>query len=779
MTDFLKAVGQTNKLLLIEEFNPNITNLIDIMNQKISEPEKLVQEIQEKLEVKSYDDFLKKFDPVIYQWDGKDANGNPVLYYDTKPPASDNYCIIRVSEQEYFKSIVELYKKKITSGDTNLNADYEIIAKKLDPANVIKQAKNVRKSLDSAYREYRSLKDANAAASEINACVDVIDSLRDKAAQLYENNFIGILALAAGDYKAVVETMKKQIQNRKDDNSVTFREMLEEGRKVAGIEIAEKPSAFLEEGKETLPAELDNSAKNAVALNKTALESINITYRKTFDKDGNISLIPYDEAQLPKIVNPVQEKDDELAKEVTSLVAYDFEEAVGNSFNNSDFVKNVVLQALTIGTNYLPELSLSEAEQTYQKMIGYYKNCQEELINAIQRVVQKLLDVKIFFDQAIPEGQQELSGQTSVIVSNCTLNDLMDGATCDNFKEYIKSVGDQDNKTNIAFALIPGVTDKDFRVKEATVAEKEIRPRSQRKAEEQAKLKTDAPTLDNLAAAVSVLKEKKIMTFFNYTANEETGFSKFNMSKLNKYMDNVAGKLEGEDYAVFVYPNFTVLPESFSTHTFDDITIHGVGQYVDAAYVAAGLVVASQDPQYLKKAIHKDGKVVDAGYPGVRIDLEEYQTEMITKMNCENLLKMSSDVKEKIRESAFGFCFTSSGANSIDGKGVKNSYVYKARTMGKDKGSISYKPIYKVLTKDFVERYLNTFPSVNKETLDYFKENIIKAEWINNAILDERVINNILRKDEDIECVTEGNILNITLKFSSGNEEFSINMKEA
>jgi competence protein ComGF len=84
-----------------------------------------------------------------------------------------------------------------------------------------------------------------------------------------------------------------------------------------------------------------------------------------------------------------------------------------------------------------------------------------------------------------------------------------------------------------------------------------------------------------------------------------------------------------------------------------------------------------------------------------------------------------------------------------------------------------------VLTKDFVERYLNTFPSVNKEIISYFKNNIVKAEWINNAILDERVINNILRIDEDIECTIDKSVLTIKIKFSSGDEEFKINMKEA
>lgn len=140
---------------------------------------------------------------------------------------------------------------------------------------------------------------------------------------------------------------------------------------------------------------------------------------------------------------------------------------------------------------------------------------------------------------------------------------------------------------------------------------------------------------------------------------------------------------------------------------------------------------------------------------------------------------MSTDIKEKIRESAFGFCFASSGANSIGGKSIKNSYVYKARTMGKDTGKISYKPIYKVLTKDFVERYLKTFETVNKEVRRHFENSIVKAEWINNAIDNERIINNILRKDEDIKCENDGDILNIIIKFSSGNEEFSINMKEA
>ena len=59
----------------------------------------------------------------------------------------------------------------------------------------------------------------------------------------------------------------------------------------------------------------------------------------------------------------------------------------------------------------------------------------------------------------------------------------------------------------------------------------------------------------------------------------------------------------------------------------------------------------------------------------------------------ENGERKRDRIKEKIRESAFGFCFASSGSNSIGGKSIKNSYVYKARTMGKDTGKTKYKPI--------------------------------------------------------------------------------------
>ena len=780
MTDFLKEVGQTNKLLLIEEFNQSKPTLTDIMSELISKPNELVKKIKKELEIKSYDDFLRKFDPVIYQWNTKDINGKDIICYDCIPPRSGKYYAIHICEQEYYKSIRDLYIDKITRGETNLDTDYSIIANKLNPSNVIKQAKTVRKRLDSAYREYVALTEAKAAPVEIKARLDTIDRLRDEAANLYENNFIGILALAAGDYKEILLEMRKQLPSPKDNNIVSEKQLLKRGREIAGLVDEENPENLLEEGKERLTAELTNLENEVVSKNEVSKQVSNIAYRKTFDVYGNVSLIPYEESQSIGTMDPDAQKEKRISEDVTALIAVDFDEGVGEEFNDSEPIKKVVLQALTNG-QFLPTMQLNEVENAYNNWSNMYKTCQEGLINAIQQMVQKLLDVKIFFDHAIPEGQKELSGQTSVIVANCSLNELMDGENRNNFEECVKHIGEEAKAEKVAFALIPGVVDKDFRTRVSSIPVEQLTITSRRvkKNEDEESFKNSAPTMNNLVAAVNILKKNKIMTFFNYTANEETGFNRFDMQKLETYMNNVKEKLDGEEYAVFAYPNFTVLPESFSAFTFDDITIYGVGQYVDAAYVAAALVVASQDPQYLKKAIHENGKVVEPGYPGVRIDLEEYSSEMITKMNCENLLKMSNDIKEKIRESAFGFCFASSGSNSIGGKSIKNSYVYKARTMGKDTGKTKYKPIYKVLTKDFVERYLKTFETVNKEVRRHFENSIVKAEWINNAIDNERIINNILRKDEDIKCENDGDILNIIIKFSSGNEEFSINMKEA
>ena len=99
----------------------------------------------------------------------------------------------------------------------------------------------MRKRLDSAYREYVALTEAKAAPVEIKARLDTIDRLRDEAANLYENNFIGILALAAGDYKEILLEMRKQLPSPKDNNIVSEKQLLKRGREIAGLVDEENP----------------------------------------------------------------------------------------------------------------------------------------------------------------------------------------------------------------------------------------------------------------------------------------------------------------------------------------------------------------------------------------------------------------------------------------------------------------------------------------------------------------------------------------------------------
>ena len=76
-----KIIKQTNGTMLFEEINPEKLDLLTLVGDVKgfdSLSDEKVQEILDKLCVKSFDEFIEKFDPVVYSF--FNANHQKVMY---------------------------------------------------------------------------------------------------------------------------------------------------------------------------------------------------------------------------------------------------------------------------------------------------------------------------------------------------------------------------------------------------------------------------------------------------------------------------------------------------------------------------------------------------------------------------------------------------------------------------------------------------------------------------------------------------------------------------
>ena len=82
----MNTITKTNRTILFEEINPEKLNLLTLVGDvrgvnSVSDDK--IKEINEALLVRSFDEFLEKFEPVVYSY--FDANNQKVIYTLKKP----------------------------------------------------------------------------------------------------------------------------------------------------------------------------------------------------------------------------------------------------------------------------------------------------------------------------------------------------------------------------------------------------------------------------------------------------------------------------------------------------------------------------------------------------------------------------------------------------------------------------------------------------------------------------------------------------------------------
>ena len=709
----IERIRQTNRTILFEEFDyENGNNLINILDDPTVDNKIKFNKKIKDLEVESFDEFLKKFTPKIYETYEVAADGSPKVIYTTEH--IEGAVEVTLTNHAFYKFVNNLYEKKKTSGQDNFEFNYDDVKEILTPENDVKEIKAIRSKLQYNYKEYMKLEKEGLPSQEKKIYAKKIKELRKEVINKYQKSPIGLLPLALTDINKQLESIE--------------------------------------------------SNKNAILgdSNDKVLKIGNIG----FDEEGDLKVYMIESKSFSE-----EKEENEDTKLLTTCIENDFEKNAPDNLKN-DFVKGLVVSSYCSDSQIVTMKSKEELTIKKEKYQNIYKQSQEAFIKTLSILVEKILGVRIFFEHATTNGILS----PKLVVSNCSIERIiMNKDIKDKLEKYLKDFSEE-NDYKFWFSIIPAVADSNNLEESNEVLENDdpFGDFDIEEEDENINVNLNQKEFVSLYATktmLKLLKNAKIMTFFNFKANEDTGFYNLTEKKLLEYKDRL--KDLNNEYAVFTYPNFTILPSNenvikIGERESDDISgkeavyikLHGI--YIESSYVAAGLMVACQTHKFLKSKGYK----IKNEIPCVRFDIEDNDNNkrILTSMNREMSLKWDSDVEKEIIKDAFGFSFCS---NEIYYKNnlINNCYIFMARTMSKSEKNNKYKKLYKTILKDCIANCLKTEGKLTKAKIEKFKKEEVK-QWTRDAEESNENTITMLKKGEDIKFENE----KLSLKFIDDDE---------
>lgn len=680
MAQYIKQTGRT---ILFEEFsraerddNGNsvpVDRMDFLLNHKV---DKTFRDVKDKLIVHSFEEFIKKFDPKYYEFitvrtDPNTGEEFPIFTYSLKKPLRGNATEYRLIEQPFYKAMVDIYRNKGIAGESDATFEFSaLIDRVFSPSHAMEEAREIRGRLTYNFSEYSRLEQHGASQEELSEIASEIKRLRRRIRDDYmSGSQFNLIPLIIQDTRERIDSRRGSDQNSADDDIV---------QRHVEITFDEKGKLVLRDSPAT-----DNS--DTLMIGTSSVES--------------------------------------ATKRLCTTISNDFDNAANNGKNqlyiaddpqSTGFMKKMLLSVFggqAFEDNDASEDELKENLAVYEAM---YKISQESFAQNVVSLVEKIINVMAFFDHA--------GSNAELIVANCGISELIKESNRENFINFIEKLGNEKNSDEkIWFAIIPGVDHKDFVAIDGV--SKPVTLDDDLDDQPTATLSNYSLTpFSHLLTALELLGKNNIITFFNFKGCSKTSSSELTKETVAAYRDALENVKNG-DYAVFCYPNFTILPQRESSVRINKEYIKLPPVFVDASYIAAALCVSTQNLDFLK---HKGFPVSDSLGQPVRFDFEGsfkntngekvlLSQVFATKMNRELILSWSSGLIDEIsRYGGFGFCFCGDEKwFSYNGQTTKqtNSYVFRARTLGKDSiknadgyptSEERYRPIFKTMVKTYL-----------------------------------------------------------------------------
>ena len=716
----LDVVKQTGNTIVFEEFNSdsdsdrNLVTLLTRDDEEISleKFKNLLIGKDSELRVSSFEEFVGKFAPTVYETVVKMKNGNGQFVYTLEKP-NDKCTEIQLKDHAFYKMIMNLLNRKATTDKGNLEFPYDDLKKALTPESEMEECKRIRKNLLSNEKEYKKLFDSGKPSSEMDRYANNIIACREKIISKYKNQSpLALLPVAIADVQKKIDMMKTAVSNE------------------------------------------ESSSTKA------------ISYNYTFDDKGNL-LLEEKKSNIKLIEDNISDNTEKSA--LVTCLENDFDENALPALTQNAFVKDLVINTFTAGGS-LDSGDRAKLEEQKTVYLSVYNSSLQSFAKAVSAVVEKFAGMKAFFDHAAFNGS--LAKDVSVVIANCKVDAILNDETAKKrFRHYFRELNEDKGENRIWFGIIPALTERADENIETNQKVNPFGPRPQKNQDKKQVKKTGALTnLETAKEMLALLKECKIMTFTNFKASEETGFMELNAKKIEGWKKDFESV--DNEYAVFCYPNFTILPKEASAVKTGTVVVENVeseayieipGIYLEASYIAAGMTVGIQNYKLLKAR----GFKVRQTYPCVRFDIEEGDNSKIitTKLNRETTTEMEKDVKDAITAERFGFAFAD---NKIvyDGRILNNAYVMNTRTL--KKGEPYYKSIYKTLVKNLVDQLLrSSADTITKEKVEKFIKDYVETWKNDNRDDDRKYANRIMHEGESIGLDEETHKLIVTFNKES------------
>lgn len=484
----------------------------------------------------------------------------------------------------------------------------------------------------------------------------------------------------------------------------------------------------------------------------------------TIGESGELKII-----EAPKSDNTeLMLLDDNSGTELSNVFGEDYESITETP---SSYVKDLVVRTFCPLPAVHNEVDTETEVQNYNTYLEFYKNAKDDFVKTVKPLVEKILGVRMFFDQYATKNKGMLP---SMLITNAKLDMTVKSSNIPRLETYLNTVNSKNEFSDtIWFGIVPSVElESAGKVK---VSRERFRGNGKT-------VKQEGNTMESLSMLLQVVKDYKVQVFFNFESGEETTFNSLATTGLDKYIDKCSSMVRKEysEFAIPCIPNFTIIPKDKSGVVIDSRMLHtedGVklsqdkedilklwieGVYVGAAYVAAGVVAAYQCPEYLRESF----KNVSRDYPGVRFDIEasDHALRAVTTM-AKEITGFTNNIKDAINYKNFGFVFSSENAQLQD-KDIKRITVYKARSMALTENG--FDSIYKTLVSTYIERILRF------QTGDFKHENIVKffsnnpssqrSKWLGSR----GFVNSIIQDGDDMSYVIDdkSNLCHIDLVFN-------------
>ena len=664
----MDIINSTNRAILFEEINPQVPGMLSVIpdvRDKDSLTDDQIREINNQLLCTSYQDFLDKLSPTVYSF--FNAANQKVVYTLEKPENVPDDLITQIplnSQNSFLKMLETLIETKRSQGIRNVDFKFENILDMISPKKVMDDIRLLRKTMVYTYEKYAQLEDGDPKKLDIG---DELNVLFEDASANY-SNIMAMLPIAIEDIKTRL---------------------------------------------------LLTSTGNEEEPTKLLLGTLQI------GNDGELKIL---EAPKTEESTALAQLEDKTREGLVSVLREDYDAVCEDAA--SDYVRDLVVRTfapLSPGTNST-SLNVPAEVKAYNTMLDFYRQSQSEFIKVVRPLIEKLLGVRMFFEQYTVKKR---GMKPTLLVANEKPEMLAKSGNIPKLIAYLNTVNGKNTYDDaVWFGIIPNV---------ALDRKSEVKVKRQRFQGNVETENTDVNSLESVIRIIDAVKDYRVQVFFSFETNPKATFDYMATEGIGVYQDRcqpMVGKPYSE-FAIPCIPNITIIPKDKSGVILDKkMVVSGEageetaklsdeqediaklwieGIYVGAAYIAAGLVSAWQDPAFLKQQLRKR---VAPNLPGVRFDIEadDHALRVPTSMSLE-ITGFTNTVKAAINSQNFGFIFASESAK-VEGKPLNNITVYKARSLMFNEDYNTFEPIFKTLHATYIQRILRFL------TQDFKEDNI-------------------------------------------------------